>query len=284
MKIQEALTFGKNFLRNNIQSYDIDAKLLLMDILKIDKIALLTSLDEISDDNFSLYKIYLNRRINYEPVAYIIGHIFFMDYIFFVNSSVLIPRGDTEILVYKALEVIEKYNFNSHLDIGSGTGCIPISLCLMSNIKSLGIDISTEALEVFQKNITFHKLDKRVKILESDLFSNLDLSTKYDLITSNPPYITSTEMTTLMNDVKDYEPHLALHGGNDGLKFYKDITSTAYNLLNPGGYLIYEIGYNQGKDVENILLKNNFISIEILNDLNNKNRVVLGRKNICLKD
>lgn len=278
MNIQEALTYGRKRLMRNILSYDIDAKLLLMDVLNIDKVTLLTSREEITNDDFLRYENYLIRREKHEPVAYILGYIYFMDLKFFVNPSVLIPRGDTEILVYKALELINKYKFKAHLDMCCGSGCIPISLTVDTNINSTGIDISRNALDIFQKNILFHKLEDKIQYIESDLFSNINMNNKYDIITSNPPYITGTEMIDLMDDVKNFEPHLALYGGNDGLDFYRNITSTAYTLLNNGGYLIYEIGYNQGEYVKDILMENNFTDIEILNDLNKNNRVVLGRK------
>lgn len=278
MKVQEALSFGKKYLKNNILSYDIDAKLLLMDILDIDKINLLTSRDEISNKNFNLYKDYLDRRLKNEPVAYILGYVYFMDFKFLVNPSVLIPRGDTEILIYKVLDLIKDNNFKNHLDIGVGSGCIPISINLLSDIKSsIGVDISQEALNVCNTNISRFKLDDKITTIYSDLFSNVP-STKFDIITSNPPYISYDEYMELMIDVVDFEPKLALYGGKDGLDFYRKISEKAYNQLNNGGYLLYEIGYNQGKDVKKIMEDCKFSSIEILYDLNNNNRVVLGRK------
>ncbi|MFV0504409.1 MAG: peptide chain release factor N(5)-glutamine methyltransferase [Lachnospirales bacterium] len=273
MTIQEALTYGRNFLKEHSISYDIDAKLLLMDILNINKVQLLTTTDNITHSNFSRYENYLNRRKNKEPIAYILNHIYFMNMKFYVNENVLIPRGDTEILVYKAIDEIKLKSFKKLLDIGTGSGCIPIAIGKSVNILSTAVDISTKALAVAIENAEYHNL--KINFIESDLFTNIN--EKFDIITSNPPYITNSEMLELMDDVINFEPHLALEGGLDGLDFYRKICNEGIDYLENNGLLIFEIGYNQGEDLKNIMSLN-FYDITLIKDLQGHDRVIFGYK------
>ncbi len=277
--VQEVLQYGIKYLKDaNILSYNIDAKVLLMYVLKMDKIQLLTSKDIITEEDYNTFSSLLNRRKNNEPVAYIIGSCEFMSLPFYVDSSVLIPRGDTEILVERAIEEIKENHYKNLLDIGCGSGCIPISICYYTNIQGISVDIDKNALKIAEKNANNNKVNHLIDFVESNLFSNIKSDLKFDIITSNPPYITSTEMTELMRDVVDFEPHLALFGGEDGLDFYKKIVPIAYEKLNQKGMLIFEIGLHQSLEVSSLMKKQGFNNIEILKDYNGLDRVVLGKK------
>lgn len=277
-KVQQTLLFGKNFLKENGDiSWDIDAKVLLMFVLNIDKVTLLTSDYEISESDFDKYLSILKRRANFEPVAYIINSAEFMSLPFYVDENVLIPRGDTEILVEEAISLIKQHSLKTMLDMCTGQGAIAISTSYYTDIEVIGADIDEKCIEISKKNAIINGVEEKTNFIVSDLFENIQ-NKKFDIIASNPPYISSEEVLTLMNDVKDYEPHLALTDGSDGLTFYRKITKTAYGYLNDGGFLLFEIGYNQKDDVKKILEENGFSSIKVLTDLNGHNRVVYGQK------
>lgn len=277
-KIQETLRFGKKYLENSGDlSWDIDAKVLLMFVLNIDKVTLLTSDYCIGEDNYNKYLELLKRRANYEPVAYITNDAEFMSLPFYVDENVLIPRGDTEILVEECISLIKRYSLKSMLDMCTGSGAIAISTVHYTNILATATDISQKCIDIARKNATINNVDNSIKFVLSDLFENLK-GEKFDIIASNPPYIGVDEMETLMNDVKDYEPHLALTDNKDGLTFYEKITKEAYNHLNDNGFLIFEIGYAQKEDVTQILLKNNFKDVKDLKDLNGHDRVLYAQK------
>ncbi len=275
--IKNVLIIGKNYLKeNNIECYCLDAEIILMYVLKIDKIKLLTTLDTISLDDEKYFFELLKIRTTNKPISYITNHINFMGYGFYVNENVLIPRPDTEILVEIAINVIKKNNFSTLLDVCTGSGVIPISIALETNIKALAIDISKDALDVANINNANHCTTSLINFICSDLFSNVP-NIKFDVITSNPPYISKDDMENLMSDVKDFEPNIALYGGEDGLYFYREIIKNSFSYLNNKGFLILEIGYNQGVDVKNLLNINGFVDIQIIKDYNNLDRVVYGQ-------
>lgn len=218
----------------------------------------------------------LERRIKGEPLQYIIGTQEFMSLEFIVNESVLIPRADTETLVEYVIEKYQNDGF-SLLDIGTGTGCIPLSIahyCRRSYVR--GIDISNAALDIAKLNCKKLDLSERADFLKCDILNEIP-SGRYDIITSNPPYIESDIIPTLQKEVKDYEPHLALDGGNDGLMFYRRICDIAPQILNENGMLIFEIGYNQA-DALLKLMENDFYDTKIIKDLCGNNRVAVGYK------
>ncbi len=275
-KVQETLIFGRNFLKDKgIISYDIDAKVLLMFILNIDKITLLTSNFEIDESTYKNYLDVLSRRAQLEPCAYIVNQQEFMALPFYVDENVLIPRGDTEILAEAAIDLIKQHNFSSMLDLCTGSGAIAISTVHYTGINAIASDISKNCIEIATKNAKINNVDNKIEFIQSDLFNNINK--KFDIIASNPPYISKEEMQDLMKDVVDYEPHLALTDNGDGLRFYKDIISNARNYLNKNGFILLEIGYNQKDDVEKILLQNDFNSVKVLKDLNGHNRVLCAK-------
>lgn len=217
-----------------------------------------------------------------EPLAYVLGEWEFYGMKLFVNSHVLIPRDDTcavaDLAIGQALHLESNPRI---LDLCTGSGCI--GLAIANRIKDAKVtlaDISREALLVAKKNITAHKLSGRVSCVQVDALQKPPAFLgKFDLIVSNPPYITTEEMQELPNSVKDYEPHLALHGGEDGLEFYQSIAENFSGALKSGGYLCFEFGMGQGNAVCRILEENGFTILERSKDYNERERAVLARYN-----
>ena len=219
-----------------------------------------------------------------EPLAYVLGEWEFYGLKLLVNEHVLIPRDDTCAVTTLAInQCLFLGKAPRILDLCTGSGCI--GLAIASRVPDARVtlaDISKEALVVAKKNIVLNRLSGRVASVQSDaLGSPSSFLGKYDLIVSNPPYITTTDMTTLEPSVKDFEPHLALHGGDDGLVFYRAIAQNYKSALNPGGYLCFEFGDDQGDDVCAILEQNGYTILERSRDYNDRERAViaqLGRK------
>ncbi len=272
MVIYEALRFGTSFLKDVSDTASLDSSLLLEKVLGCDRLFLIKNRDEILDDEaLSLFKSHLERRKNTEPIAYILGEKEFMGLSFSVKEGVLIPRPDTETLVEYAIENCR----GSVLDIGTGSGAIAVSLAKFGkDLEVSAVDISETALETAKLNaenngvnINFSKLD----------ILNDEISGKFDAIISNPPYIRTDVLKTLDSDVRDFEPKLALDGGDDGLIFYRVIAKKATEALNEKGLIIFEIGFDQAKEVSEIL-DADFCDIKVLYDLGKNPRVVTGMK------
>lgn len=221
---------------------------------------------------------YAELRASGKPVQYITGEQDFMGISFHVTEGVLIPRPDTEILVETILEMLkDRQDEVKFLDLCTGTGAIGISILHhMKNAKGVLADISEIAYKISQENAFRTGVSPRCIILKGDLFEPLG-EMKFDLIVSNPPYIKTCEIDDLMCGVKDFEPHLALDGGTDGLNFYRKITIESKEYLNAGGILAFEIGYDQGNDVEKIMSKSGYEEIKLVKDLAGHDRCVIGR-------
>lgn len=220
------------------------------------------------------YNELVNQRAGHIPLQHIIGTQEFMGLTFKVNENVLIPRQDTELLVENVVDYLGN-DERTVLDMCTGSGCIAVSIDRLSkNSKVTAVDISEKALEVAQENNRLNNAN--VTFIQSDLFTNV--TGKYDIIVSNPPYIRTDEIPKLMEEVKMHEPVMALDGMEDGLYFYKKICSEASDYLNDNGKIFFEIGYDQGNDVSEILRQNRFCNIEVLKDLSGNDRVVIARK------
>ncbi|CDM69435.1 Protein-(Glutamine-N5) methyltransferase,release factor-specific [Clostridium bornimense] len=275
MKIREALNKGSNILKESeIEYFKEDALELLSVILDTDKINIILNGEELLDsDKEEQYFNWIERRSKKEPLKYIIGYAEFFGLVLKVKNGVLIPRVDTETLVEEVI-AIEKEKKNI-LDMCCGSGAIGIALA--KNIKNVTVtlaDISKIAEEVTKENID--RLDiENAKFIHSNLFENIETN-RFDVIVSNPPYIRTDVIETLMEDVKDYEPHLALDGGEDGLYFYDKITKEAIRHLCEGGYLCYEIGYDQGNEVRKLMENSGFKDVRIVKDLAGNDRVAIG--------
>lgn len=281
MNISEALLKGYSLLQEaQIETYLIDTQLLLTKILKVDKLYLIMNRDkEISEENKREFEELLRMRQKRMPMAYILNEVEFMSLNYYVREGVLIPRPDTEILVEECIKIIEKNNISEVCDMCCGSGAIGLSLAnYIKDIKVWLYDISDTALEVSSINKSRLKLEDRVEIKKSDLFQSvLEEKRKFHMIVSNPPYIEEHIIPTLMEDVKNYEPHLALSGGEDGLEFYREICCEGKKFLYPGGYMCFEIGYNQELEVKEILIDNGFVDVYSLRDLGQNYRVVIGK-------
>ena len=213
----------------------------------------------------------IEQRVSGAPISKIIGKRLFFNSEFFVNENVLDPRPETEVVVSVALEK----NFSTVLDLGTGTGCIMISLLKeRPDVVGVSVDISKECLNVAKINAETNGVLDRVKFIHSDWFSNV--TSRFDLIVSNPPYIGLSELNDLSREVKNFDPKVALFGGSDGLNCYEAIFNDVSRFLNPGGRFITEIGYTQSSIVKKFFLNNGFIDIKVTKDLDLNNRVVSG--------
>ena len=233
----------------------------------------LAFIKEFSIEELEKIKDAVEKRLKHIPLGYIFGKTDFYGYEFIVSQDVLIPRLDTEILVEKVIEEIKNRNTStSVLDIGTGSGAIAITISKETGSKVTAVDVSEKALEIAKQNAKLNFAN--VCFVKSDLFDEIQ-DLKVDIIVSNPPYIESAEIDGLMPEVRDYEPILALDGGITGLEFYEKIAREAKKHLKSKGKLFFEIGYNQGELVSN-LVKQNFKNVEVLKDYLGNDRVVIG--------
>ncbi len=280
MKIKEILDYGINELRQFSDVPRNEMELLVMHVLGLKKIDLLLYSDQpVTRKDALRIKKMIKKRIEGVPLQHLIGTQEFMGLEFIVTKDVLIPRQDTEILVEAILEKYKNQKALKILEIGVGSGAISVSLAkYLEDVRLFSIDVSKKALEVARLNAIKNKVEKKITFIESDLFEALTADESFDIIVSNPPYIPSKDIIALQREVKDYEPMLALDGGKDGLYYYREISKKSVMFLKPGGLLAYEIGYNQGTDVSE-MLRNNFRDIEIKKDLQKHDRVVLGYRN-----
>ena len=279
--IGELLNEGTKILSSaNIDTARLDSQLLLGNVLEKDKLYLITnSTKEVSNSNKEKYFKLIKKRENKMPIRYILGECDFMGLDFYVEEGVLIPRSDTEVLVEEVLKLIPVDKELEICDLCSGSGAIGISLAhYRPNIKVDEIDLYPIPEKVTKKNIIRNNLDDRVKFIKSDLLQEvIKENKKYSLIVSNPPYIKEEEIDSLMKDVKDYEPKTALSGGDDGLVFYREIIKQSKSVLLDNGMLCFEIGYDQGESVPNLLKENGFEDIKVVKDLAGLDRVVIGK-------
>ena len=253
-----------------------EAEQIVMKALDIDRTQLLINGKKTTGKNdIKAVNEMLSRRKNGEPLQYILGECEFMSLPFYVESGVLIPRADTETLVEEIIKAAKPQM--KILDICSGSGCIGISLAhYIKDATVTMLDISDKAMNVSEKNIALNGVQDRVTVKKCDILNEIPQG-KYDVIVSNPPYIETAVIDKLQTEVKDYEPRLALDGGGDGLVFYRRITDTAAQMLSENGILAFEIGFDQGKSVSELMEKN-FEYIKVTKDLAGNDRVVIGRK------
>ena len=256
----------------------LDVETLLQKVLGVDRLYILLNLERVlSEDEEQLFNKFINERLNNRPIAYIVGNREFMGLDFFVKEGVLIPRPDTEVLVEEVIELAKKKDAKNILDIGTGSGAITVSLAkYLENVKVTSVDISDIALEIGKRNAISNEVDDRITFVKSDLFTNIDKETKFDIIVSNPPYIKREVIDTLDKQVKDYEPYNALEGGVDGLDFYRAITKRAKEYLKKDGILAYEVGHDQSEDVSKLMEMDGYTNIYTLKDLQQIDRVVIG--------
>ena len=279
MNAFEIIKFGSNLLKKRkISSFILDSEILLSKTLNKTRENILTNLDQkINSKNISTFKEYVLRRSYNEPIAYIMGEKEFWSKEFYVNKGTLIPRPETELLVDKILKIYQGKKI-SILDIGTGSGCIIISiLSSLKNSNGIGIDISKNAILTAKKNALKHKLTERVKFLNKSI--NNIFGKKFDLIVSNPPYIGSKDIKNLSDDIKRHEPRIALDGGNDGLDLIKKVIYKSKYILKTKGTLALEIGNEQFIKVSKILIDNNFRIKHFVKDYKTNVRCVFAYYN-----
>ncbi len=214
------------------------------------------------------------RAKTHQPIQHIIGFADFMGEKFIVNPSVLIPRDETEILVRKAIDIINTNNFKKVLDVGTGSGCIACMVAKYTNSQVIGLDISSDALNTALDNASKLNLYNKAIFRKSDIFSNVKPGESFDVIVSNPPYIPPSEKKNIQKEVT-FDPEIALYTKDEkGLEFYEKIADQAPKFLNKGGYILFELGIGQSQEVKKILEKKGFSKIEIIKDLAGIDRVI----------
>lgn len=273
MTYRETVNLGEKVLSMaDIAEAKTDAWLLLEMVCKIDRsFYYLHMAEEMPEEQMSEYQIALRKRAEHVPLQYIVGETEFMGLKFKVNSSVLIPRQDTETLVEEALKVVRPGM--RVLDLCTGSGCVIVSILHnVSDVEGYAVDISKQALNVAKENARLN--DVLVLFEHSDLFDHV--TGTFDVIVSNPPYICTDEIAKLMPEVRDFEPMEALDGKEDGLYFYRKIIGQCKQYLNPEGHLLFEIGYDQGQKVSALMREIGFHDVQVIKDLARKDRVVTG--------
>lgn len=274
MNYTEAFLMGMQKLKEaEIGEAQLDARLLLEEVCGTDHNTLLCHGDrEVSEEEEEQYRRALEQRAVHVPLQHLLGYQDFMGLRFQVNGHVLIPRQDTEILVEEAMRYL--HDGMRILDLCTGSGCILLSLLHYSNdCEGIGVDILKEALQVAAQNA--EALGIKADFLESDLYEKV--TGKFDLLVSNPPYIEREIIPTLMEEVREYDPYIALDGGEDGLDFYRRIIGGAQDYLNRGGQIFLEIGSEQAQAVSELLREAGFKEIDVCRDFAGLDRVVSGR-------
>lgn len=285
MKLCELLQNGRSRLdAHGVPDADIDAGLLWQYASGMNRLEMLLARDDETDDvQRESFERLIERRCGREPLQYITGRQAFMGYDFAVSENVLIPRQDTETLVETALGLAEGRKCPHVLDMCCGSGCIGISFGLLHKGSSVTLaDISPYAVALTEKNVRelcdFHETSddgqavSRFDVISSDLFA--DVYGTFDFVLSNPPYIRSAVIGTLMPEVRDFEPRLALDGTDDGLYFYRVIADKAREYLKDDGYVVFEIGNDQAEDVQHLLVDMHYEDIHVVRDFGGNDRVV----------
>ena len=279
MNIENILNQGISILKaNNIPNPHLDSEILLSESINKDKKHIILNAKEILNSNqLDNFNSLIERRKNGEPIAYLINKKEFWKDEFYINKNVLIPRPDTEIIIEQVLKIYSKNSQLQILDIGTGSGCIILSILKeRANFYGTGIDISKKSINVSKFNAKKLKLCNRVRFYNSDV-DNFKIG-KYNVIVSNPPYIKLLSLKYLERNVVSFEPRLALSGGFDGFSIIRKVISKANTLIKKNGKLILEIGFNQKNKVKEILKKEGFYINKVLKDYGNNDRCIISTK------
>jgi release factor glutamine methyltransferase len=281
--IAETLLEASEILRENgVAEPRREAASLLAFALGVDKIFLISHDDyALSGAEKTKFAGFLKRRARGEPFQYIAGKQEFYRLDFLVTPNVLIPRPETELIVENAVEILSGTKNPRFCEIGTGSGCISVSILHeLKTATAIGLDISPEALAVTRKNADAHVVSSRLQTKVSDVFSALENPETFDLIVSNPPYVPFEHIATLQKEVRDFEPHTALTDGADGLSIVQKIIRDSPLYLNPGGFLLMEIGFDQARKVSVMFDLEKWLMLEILPDLQGIPRMVKARLKI----
>lgn len=275
----EILNLSTDHLRKyNVDEPRLSSELIITKVLNIRRLDIYLQFERVlTEEETSEIRLLLKRRSTHEPIQYILGETEFYGLKFKVNPSVLIPRQDTEILVQNAVNLIGDEVLNV-FEIGTGSGCIAVSLAVKcKNIKIAATDISDEALKTAQSNALLNNVCDKISFIRQDILNEISKE-KYDVIISNPPYISKTVIDTLDRQVKDFEPIGALTDNNDGLTFYRRMNEIIPMILKPDGFVLLEIGYDQAESVKKIFVKS-LNDIKIFKDYSHNDRVFIGKFN-----
>jgi release factor glutamine methyltransferase len=285
-KIIDLTKWTTDYLQSKgFESPRLNVELLLSHVLKLKRIELYLNFERIlKPEELAEFKSLLKRRLGNEPVQYIIGETEFFSLKFLVNKSVLIPRPETEILVEKVIDFCKKKYPEDKtinvLDIGTGSGNIAISLAKnLPLAKVVAIDISNEALETAHKNAEIHNVSEQIQFKKIDIITEKipsEMGKKIDILVSNPPYIPLQEFQNLPDEIKKFEPEIALHDNSDGFSFYKKIVDLCELFFNSSGSIFFEAHYKGGETLKNILEQKGFRSVSLYKDYNEIDRVVVG--------
>ena len=267
----------KHLANSSSKSSKLDAELLLSSVLKKNiKEIIFNSIQANRDEIYKFNELIERRKLG-EPIAYILKKKEFWRSTFYVDKNVLIPRPDTEILIEETLKLIKKDQKKKILDIGTGSGCIIISIAKdRPKIKGIAIDISKNSIKVAKTNAKIHHLKNRIKFYHSSVDNFF--KGKYDLIVSNPPYISNLKISYLIKDITGFEPLVSLKGGIDGSRVLNKVIKKSSNLIKIGGKLVLEIGYDQRFIVMNLLKKEGFYINKIIKDYSNNDRCIISTK------
>lgn len=282
MTIREILIKYMEKLSSISDTPKLDTEILLQKAIgDVDRLYIQLNLDKkLSDEELKCFNEMINDRLNGRPIAYIVKNREFMALDFYVEEGVLIPRPDTEPLVEEVIELSKGMKDVTIVDIGTGSGAISVSLAkYIKNSYVYSLDISDKALSIGKKNAVNNEVDDKIEFIKSDVFTGIkDRNLKLDIIVSNPPYIKKEDIKTLHTQVKDYEPYIALEGGEDGLDFYRIITEKSLKYLKSNGILAFEVGHDQANDVCTIMENHGYKKIYTKKDLQGIDRVVIGFK------
>ena len=279
MKFYELISKGAKKLKLCcIQNSSLDSEILLSHVLNITREEMILNLNKKANrKQITNFNKMIIERLKKKPIAYLINKKNFWKTQFYVNKSVLIPRPDSEILVSSSVKLISKNDKLKILDIGTGTGCIIISILLeRKNCTGIAIDISKSAINIAKTNAKMQQLENRIRFFNSDI-DNFFFG-KYDFIISNPPYIKRCKLRYLDEDVKNFEPYIALDGGLNGITSIEKVIKKSKNLLKLKGKFVLEIDHSQVEDIKSLLMKNNFYINQVCKDLNCKYRCIISTK------
>jgi release factor glutamine methyltransferase len=270
--------------KKGVESPRLQGELLLAALLRLRRMQLYLNFErELTDSELTAFREMIRRRGEREPLQYIVGSVSFCGFEITVNSSVLIPRPETELLAEQGWTFLSRHsakNLATALDFGTGSGCLAIALAIKCDGTQVeALDVSCEALAVARKNAENHGLEKRIHFTQGDSLGSLQKQSSFDLIISNPPYVPTKEIETLQPEVRDFEPRAALDGGSDGLNYFRQFASQAESFLKPGGQLILEFGDSQLEAIREIFQAQNWIVMSVQNDYHQRPRIITVVRN-----
>jgi release factor glutamine methyltransferase len=280
LTVLDSIKLSTEYLeKKGIEFPRVNAELLLSNILNCKRLDLYLKFDQpLKEEEIKIYREFIKRRGKFEPLQYITGKVEFYGLEFKVNRSVLIPRPETEILVETIINSVEHEKEIEILDIGTGSGNIAISLAKnLSNARIAALDNSIDALEIARENARINSVENQIDFINENILNGYHLTTKFDIVVSNPPYVSSKEFPDLQPELRLYEPKNALTDDANGYLFFRIISSKAKNILKEKGKLFFEVGKDQYKKVQEILTENNFQNIIIKKDYLNIERVIYGQ-------